>query len=228
MRPVNRKSVPVDSKGMPKTFAVYKYARADLIEVLGRYCSFCERHIATSLHVEHVLPKDHFPELICEWSNFLLACVNCNSTKGATKVSRKLYLFPDQDNTFRALQYHKGGKVTPHISLLPPQKGKATRLISLIGLDRLPTNNPTASDLRWVDRHEAWGKATKRLDDYKAKIITIDHITELCLAKGNWSIWMTVFMDFPEVRVSLINAFLGTSDCFGALGEPIQRHGGYV
>ncbi len=39
--------------------------------------------IATNLAVEHIQPKDdeRYPELEGSWDNYLLGCVNCNSTK---------------------------------------------------------------------------------------------------------------------------------------------------
>ncbi len=56
-------------------------ARADLIALLGQYCSYCGIPMRSVLHIEHVLPKSMFPEKMFEWSNFLLACPSCNSTK---------------------------------------------------------------------------------------------------------------------------------------------------
>src|SRR5262249_49219146 len=59
----------------------YTNARRDLVTGLGQYCSYCEMPIATSLAVEHMLPKSQFPLLSLQWTNFLLACAMCNSFK---------------------------------------------------------------------------------------------------------------------------------------------------
>ena len=78
MRPINRGDAP-------QAFNDYKAAKPFLTDRLGTYCSFCERRIPTNLAVEHILPKDEdlpFADLRNEWTNFLLSCVNCNSSKG--------------------------------------------------------------------------------------------------------------------------------------------------
>jgi uncharacterized protein (TIGR02646 family) len=132
MRPVDRGPLPTDGNGNSKVYAEHADARADLFGAMGRYCSFCERPIKAGLAVEHVQCQKHFPQLEREWTNFLLACVNCNSTKGAKKISRKGIFLPDQDNTFLALTYSTGGKVRTTTSLTSPQKSKATKLIQLV------------------------------------------------------------------------------------------------
>lgn len=40
-------------------------------------CNYCENNEATD--VEHVYPKDHFPESAFDWDNYLLACRTCNT-----------------------------------------------------------------------------------------------------------------------------------------------------
>ena len=62
-------------------------AAPQLQERLGDYCSYCERQIETHLAVEHIKPKSHDPGLRRAWNNFLLACTNCNSSKGGTPVN---------------------------------------------------------------------------------------------------------------------------------------------
>ncbi len=60
----------------------YGQARSTLIGGLGAFCSYCELPVSANLAVEHRLPKAYFPTLFLDWSNFLLACPICNSTKG--------------------------------------------------------------------------------------------------------------------------------------------------
>ena len=97
MRPIRRGGSPRHSD-----FNNYKDAKAYLVSRLGSYCSYCERRIATMLAVEHIQPKDlpAYGHLTGRWENFLLGCVNCNSTKKDKDVQLDTILLPDRDNTF--------------------------------------------------------------------------------------------------------------------------------
>jgi hypothetical protein len=47
-------------------------------------CAYCEarmEHVSYG-NVEHMKPKQSFPELVCEWTNLTLACTVCNTNKG--------------------------------------------------------------------------------------------------------------------------------------------------
>lgn len=233
MRPVDRGACPTDAGGVTKVFSDYADARADLFDRIGRYCSFCERPIKAGLAVEHVLPKSLYPKLEREWTNFLLACINCNSTKLNKPVNRKRHYLPDQDNTFRAFQYGVGGIVRPHSALKPAEKGKATRTIELVGLDKKPLNDPQARDLRWNDRREAWDKATRYFTKLQQPGVVgpsvIEDLVELYKADGHWSIWMTVFEPRPDVCRMLIDAYPGTCPaCFDSAVRPRARPGGQI
>ncbi len=61
MRPVDKGSVP-EEDGKEVVFKKYNQAKGYLIERLGRYCSYCENSINANLALEHVLPKEHYPE----------------------------------------------------------------------------------------------------------------------------------------------------------------------
>jgi len=96
MRSVEKGTVPTDANGQPKQYSEYQQARPDLISRLGEYCSFCEGHIAANLAVEHILPKNWHPQLELSWDNFLIACTNCNSTKGNKDIDLADYYWPHQ------------------------------------------------------------------------------------------------------------------------------------
>ena len=230
MRPIDRGIVPNDAAGNPMVFAEYADARGKLFDRIGRYCSFCERPIKAGLAVEHVHHKDDYPHLKREWTNFLLACGNCNSTKGTKEVRRKQLFFPDQDNTFRALYYSVGGRISASPALTPALKAKATRLIRLVGLERTPTNDPQAKDMRWNDRREGWDKATRYRVKYDKGEITAETIVDLCMADGHWSIWMTVFDGIKEIRLALLAAFpsTGSANCFDSDENLVARPGGQI
>ncbi|MGY0216756.1 hypothetical protein ACWJJH_05135 [Endozoicomonadaceae bacterium StTr2] len=44
-----------------------------------RRCNYCEDSVADE--VEHIKPKDLYPELVFAWMNYLFACGNCNGPK---------------------------------------------------------------------------------------------------------------------------------------------------
>ncbi|MDY7230291.1 HNH endonuclease [Hyalangium rubrum] len=229
MRPVERGSWPLDAQGTPRAFAEYAEARGELIARLGEYCSFCESQLNASLAVEHVLPKKPNPRRALDWDNFLLACVNCNSTKGTKPVRRGKHYWPDRDNTARAFTYKADGVVTLAPGLTGPQQKVAKRTLELTGLHKLPTKDPKASDRRWMHRRDAWGRA-ERARTCLAACDTPDMrqcIIEQATALGYWSIWMTVFSADSDMRQRLIAAFTGTSaGCFDMQTQPVARPSG--
>ncbi len=53
----------------------------------------------------------------------------------------------------------------------------------------------------------------------------VDHAT----ARGYWSVWMTVFIDEPDMRKRFIESFNGTCKvCFDKEGKPRKRKNGQV
>lgn len=230
MRPVLRGPTPLDHDGNEKQFRGYQYARADLISRIGQYCSYCEMKLDADLEVEHVQPKSLHRDLELKWENFLLACKNCNSTKGHKDVVLDDYYWPDRDNTFRALTYSEGGLIAPSNDACVDYT-KAQKTIELTGLDKRPPNDPQASDRRWRNRREAWDIAVRSKErlsknntaDFRAQIV------ETATGQAYWSVWMTVFEDDPDMRRRLINAFTGTApDCFDADCHSVLRPGGQI
>ena len=237
MRPVNRGFRPTDVSGNEIKYNRYVDARGELIKRLGENCSYCEMHLNSSLHVEHILPKKppfvdvDMEERKLDWYNFLLACPNCNSTKSNKDVILNDYFWPDIDNTFRAFTYSEGGIITPSNELSLELQAKANATIKLTGLDRHPLNDPTDSDRRWKNRREVWDiaiRAKERLsrndyDDFREQIV--DTMT----GHAYWSIWMTVFQDDSDMLQRFIKALAGTAeDCFNEDGMPLQRSGSLV
>jgi len=230
MRPLERGPCPLDATGQPLCFVTYQEARPELMERLGEYCSYCERRLSASAAVEHIEPRHHASHRALDWDNFLLACANCNSTKGAQPtLSLDVYL-PDKDNTARAFQYAEAGLVSPHPELGPEQQDKARRTLKLLGLDKTPANAPRATDRRWLHRREAWEIAQRSLRRWQRKRDDPDlreSIIDSARAQGLWSIWMAVFETEPELRQALIDAFPGTCrSCFDTSTRPVARPGG--
>ncbi|WP_019500115.1 HNH endonuclease [Pseudanabaena sp. PCC 6802] len=231
MRPIERGNTPTDNAGSPRRFQEYQNARGDLIDRLGEYCSYCEMHLDASLAVEHVQPKSLNVDLELEWNNFLLGCSNCNSTKKDKSINLDDYYWPDRDNTYRAFEYSKGGFVSVSSSLTEPERQRARATIELTGLDKISLNNLHRSDRRQINRREAWDIAERSLKNLNQRdsLEMREQIVETAIAKGFWSIWMTVFRDDPDMLDRFINAFPGTcKNCFDLQGKPTSRPGGML
>jgi len=221
MRPVNKGAKPLDAKGNAIRFKEYSESRRYLIDRIGEYCSYCESKILTSLAVEHVQPKSAKPHLKLEWSNFLLACTNCNSIKGAKEIELTNYVWPDIDNTYELFSYDNSGLVKVASNIDVSLKDKVEASIQLTGLDRLPPKQGTvewkkASDRRFEHRIQAWvtsheHMATYSNADVEMRKVIIPFVKDIVLGEGFWSIWMTAFQGFPEVQQELVDSFPGTN-----------------
>ena len=237
MRPVNRGACPTDGDGNDILYPDYAKARGELITRMGQYCSYCEMKLDTDLAVEHILPKKppghavDIVERVRDWNNFLLACRNCNSTKGSEDIALPDYFWPHLDNTTRALSYSIGGVVRVNSQLPPALKAKAELTITLTGLDKTPSNDPAMTDRRLLNRRETWDIAVESKQDL------IDspsdgmkrQIVRTAKAQGYWSVWMTVFEGDADMRQRLINAMPGTAqDCFDGNSQPVARPGGQI
>jgi uncharacterized protein (TIGR02646 family) len=227
MRPVLRGAAPQDND-----FDPFDKAKPYLVSRLGLYCSYCERRIATMLAVEHIQPKDGqhgHPHLIGRWNNFLLACVNCNSTKLAKKIVLANVLLPDRDNTFAAFTYLPDGTIQPTSGLTSVQLAQARHTLSLTGLDKeisegFDENGKLVAIDRVGQRMEAWLVAETAKADVEANPDN-DAVrrgaVQTAKGYGFFSIWMTVFSSDSDMR----NRFEGTrgSGCFDAVTtQPIS------
>ncbi|MCY4047309.1 MAG: HNH endonuclease [Candidatus Dadabacteria bacterium] len=227
---------PVEKGPAPRSYTDYRDAANDLVQRLGRYCNYCEKNLDNAPEVEHIQPKSSNPNLKLEWTNFLLACKNCNGIKSNKPVNLAQVAFPHTDNTFRGLLYKQGMvQVDPHLST--KEKGAIASLVKLVGLDRSPgSNKPTVADNRWELRQQYWrvaeeNKRTIDKVDQSKQSASADELREsaacIALAGGHFSVWMTVFQDDPKMKRLLIKKFRGTAkDCFDTNGKPIPRPGG--
>jgi len=235
MRPVRRNTSPVS-----QDYSDYTDAKTELISRIGggfyrgihlaSYCSYCERKIDTSLAVEHVEPKGGVHgqhDLQGRWENFLLACVNCNSTKGDKQVVFSALYFPDRDNTFYAFEYLADGNIQP--SRVGDQVAFST--LELTGLDKaqrqtLDTKGRLIAEDRSSQRMQVWALATFSLEDFNSSPNNTplkNSIVKNAVLAGFFSVWMTVFRSVPEMTNRFIDAFSGTreSGCFDADANPI-------
>jgi uncharacterized protein (TIGR02646 family) len=216
MRSVDKGGHPTRPDGEPVRFADYQDAGPYLKARLGRYCSYCERFIASSLAVEHKLPKDEgqWPELRLEWSNFLLACANCNSTK-LNNPKKPLQVsdfpWPDVEDCFDMVTYRASGKVDAQQDLPLDQRVRIERLLDLLGLRKQPKELSNTDD-RYADRLRAWRLAEQSKADLTNRPSEeMQHqIVENAQGRGNFSVWMTVFTDHPLMQEAFAKAFPGT------------------
>lgn len=221
MRPVRRNASP-----QINDFDDYRKALPFLTSRLGSYCSYCERKIVSQLAVEHIQPKGLAPyvHLIGRWDNFLLACVNCNSTKGDKDVSLVNVLLPDRDNTFLALTYEQNGTVRPSAGVPAPVQAAAAGTLALVGLDKSvlqvhDENGKLVAIDRVSQRMEAWLlalDARSDVDSNPGNTAVRRQVARLATEKGFFSIWMAAFDGDLDMRNRLIDTFAGTrgSACF--------------
>ncbi len=221
MRPVRRGCSPRNTD-----FENYEEAKPDLVARLGSYCSYCERRIPTLLEVEHIQPKGlpQYRHLEGRWENFLLACRNCNATKGDKDVELTGILLPDRDNTLSAFIYSEDGTVSPPPYLLEPQRRRCLATLSLTGLDKaivetLDENGKLVALDRVSQRMEVWGVAEVAKEDIlnaPGNLPLRRLAVQTALGYGFFSIWFTVFLEDLDMRNRLIDAFAGTreSGCF--------------
>jgi hypothetical protein len=238
MRPVRRGANPISGD-----FSDYKKAKPELVSRIGSgwfngihvasYCSYCERRFETNLAVEHIQPKGlkvgsikPYAHLVGTWTNFLLACVNCNSTKKDKDVVLSEVLLPDRDNTFIAYEYLKDGT----INITAPSRhlyNCAEETLKMVGLDKAAihtadANGRTIALERVFQRMNAWlyiSDSKQTIDSEPNSEATRKATVRFALATGFFSIWIKVFEDDADMRNRLIDAFAGTreSGCFDSV-----------
>ena len=176
---------PVEKGPAPRSYTDYRDAANDLVQRLGRYCSYCEKNLANAPEVEHIQPKSSHPNLKLAWTNFLLACKNCNTIKSDKSVNVGRIAFPHIDNTFRGLQY-EGSVIRVSSNLTTQEKRAIESLVRLVKLNRHPKNTnhdgqPTRADNRWQLRQEKWSiaKEMKREIDKFVRLQDFNHADKL-------------------------------------------------
>lgn len=210
---------PVNKGRKPRDYNEYKYAKEDLIERLGHYCSYCEMNIQNQADVEHVSPKSKKPELELIWDNFLLGCKACNTLKKCHNDDRKGYPFPDKWNTAYLYTY-KNGKVKIKENLSPLDNEKAEKLFKLVKLDRKKDTSNKIDD-RYRGRDNAYKKALESLKDYK-ECPTDPMKRQIARSpEGFFSVWVEVFKEYPEVKKAILEKVPGTAmECYDTDIDP--------
>jgi uncharacterized protein (TIGR02646 family) len=230
VRPIGKGASP-----RPTGFKPYSDALPYLVSRLGNYCSYCERPILTNLAVEHIQPKSltAYAHLIDDWNNYLLGCVNCNSTKNNKNVVLSEILLPDRDNTFAAFDYLEDGTIHPSQSVaLAGFEQIAKNTLALTGLDKTPIsaideNQKLVALDRISQRKQVWILALDvkiDLQNQPNNEVLRNTLVKLAAATGFFSIWMATFANDQDMRLRFIAAFPGTkqSGCFDTNGMSIS------
>jgi hypothetical protein len=156
--------------------------------------------------------------------------VNCNSAKSIKPVDFGKLFFPDRDNTFVAFEYLPDGQIRPAPGLSAQLHTIAMDTLSLTDLDKkvvqaLDENGKVVAFDRVSQRMEAWLIAEDALADWRANPCNevMRGIVRNALSHGCFSIWMTVFVNQPEIRHALVEHFPGTRDS-GCFAPPNAQH----
>jgi uncharacterized protein (TIGR02646 family) len=91
----------------------FKQVRQALTQMCSgaRRCAYCEDSVADE--VEHIKPKDLYPECVFVWENYLYACGPCNAPK-----NNKFAVFSSTTETFTDVTRARNA------SIVPPEAGE--------------------------------------------------------------------------------------------------------
>ena len=83
----------------------------------SRRCNYCEDSVADE--VEHIAPKDLYPERVFLWENYCYTCGPCNGPKS----NRYAVFRADQNGTFYKIPAHPRAQPGQPYQLTPPPPG---------------------------------------------------------------------------------------------------------
>lgn len=134
-------------------------------------CGYCEDSKADE--VEHIQPKDIYPELVFVWENYLYACGPCNGPK-----NNKFAIFEATTGTFKDITPQKGSNpVAPpsgDVVLINP---RTENPMDFLILDLVDT-------FFFVEVHDVGTKEFKRAE-YTKEILGLNSRDYLALARKN-------------------------------------------
>lgn len=131
-------------------------------------CAYCEGLIkgVAYTHIEHKLPKNNYPNMVCAWENLTIACPKCNTNKGEYDEPNCPLLDPYVDDVenwvafYGSLALSRGGPrsraTITRLGLnrmdLVYQRGQAIiRLDLLLELVERAVSQPDACIQLWLD-----------------------------------------------------------------------------
>ncbi|BCH24248.1 hypothetical protein MesoLjLc_39130 [Mesorhizobium sp. L-8-10] len=169
-----------------RTNATFQKVKAALTAMCSgaRRCVYCEDSVADE--VEHIAPKDLYPEFVFVWDNYVYACGPCNGPKN------NRYAVFGSNGSLIEVTRRSGGPVVPPISgrpgLINPRIDNPALLFDLDLIDTfvlLPKENLDATNRARADftldlldlnrdvlleaRRTAYGSYRARLFEYRHK-----------------------------------------------------------
>ncbi|RKZ79327.1 MAG: hypothetical protein DRR19_25120 [Candidatus Parabeggiatoa sp. nov. 1] len=162
-----------------KTFQTVR-ATLDKMCSGARRCCYCEDSCADE--VEHIRPKDIYPELVFAWQNYLYACGTCNVPKG-----KKIAVIESKTGHFVNVARRKNDPIVPPLQgisvLIDPRSENPLDYMALDLLDTfmfVPTAdndtqayrraNYTIKVLRLNSREVLIKARRNAFDSYKARL----------------------------------------------------------
>ena len=115
----------------------WRQFHGDLSRVFSGLCGYCEEQ--TDGDIDHFRPVSKFPELVYEWSNWILACQYCNRTK-SSKWPDEGYIDPcasvesERPEHFFRFDISKG-EIIPNADMPSDARRKARRMINDLDLN---------------------------------------------------------------------------------------------
>lgn len=152
---------------LPTRWQHSKIKQQLMLETEGR-CAYCDTSmLAVSFgDIEHILPREHRPELVVTWGNLTLACQRCNGSKKAYYSETLPLLNPYKDDPREHLTFLGELVFVRHGS----ERGKVTILKLKLGRQQL-----NASRRRRLEEVSmlliAWSQAGEELRDEMAEMI---------------------------------------------------------
>ncbi len=165
----------------------------ELEQAFSGLCGYCEE--ICKGEVDHYRPKSRFPELVYQWSNWILACHSCNNLKGekwpphgyVDPCAKSRSARPEHFFTFDTLT----GEILAKPGLGPVRRAKAIRMIDELGLNRLHNLKRRVSWLWLVTQtlancpptHPAHAPILKRIVSRTSRLSSV---TRTLLAQKGW------------------------------------------
>ncbi len=151
-----------------------------------KYCPYCELKILLeNSQIEHLKPKDKFPELFSDYKNFITGCLNIESC--GSKKSNKwsdLFINPVIDNPDKYFSYNRmTGEIIPRKDISEKDSEKVEYTIKILNLN---------DDKRLLKGRKS---VIKMLENYR-KIYNNESLREI-----------SEVLDFPTLRNFLIESF---------------------
>ena len=139
-----------DTTDLWKNYKHKEEIRLDLLELQYGLCAYCENSLYTQLkyHIEHIAPKNIYPDLTFEYSNLILSCIDSDGLRDVkvdntiscghakeNKFNSKLFIKPTFQDCEQYFWYKDNGEVISNPELNAEDIDKANYTIKLLKLN---------------------------------------------------------------------------------------------